>query len=149
MRCICCAVILASMLPLTASANNIDGKWKAWFVGPMANQPMTVAEMVFDLKAKGNTLTGLVYMANWPGDAPISDGKIDGNRISFTAIGKHPWKSGGEGWRSSGYPRLKFSGTIQGSKIKLRLIWDSVLIYGTRGADARELEMEGKKNGTF
>jgi hypothetical protein len=104
-----------------------------------------VAEIVFDLKAKGDTLTGMAHMRNWPGDAPISDGKIDGNRISFTVIGKHPWKSGGEGWRSSGYPRLKFTGAIRGNKVKFRLSWDSILIYGTRGAETSTYEMEGKK----
>jgi len=84
-------------------------------------------------------------MANPPGDAPISDGKIDGERISFTAISKTPWYPCREGWHSSGYPMLKFTGKVRASKVKLKLIWDSVLIYGTQKPNAFEFEMKGKK----
>jgi len=84
-------------------------------------------------------------MANPPGDAPISDGKIDGERISVTAISKTPWYPCREGWHSSGYPMLKFTGKVRASKVKLKLIWDSVLIYGTQKPNAFEFEMKGKK----
>lgn len=144
MRFLCYAVLIAAMVPLSASANEIDGKWKAWFVGPMAHSTK-LAEIVFNFKVEGDRLTGMAYMAECPGDASISDGKIDGNRVSFTVIGKNPWESGGAGWESSGYDRLKFTGTIRGNEIKLVLIWDSVLIHGTRKPDTLEMEMDGRK----
>jgi hypothetical protein len=137
--------ILALILAFNLSANEIDGTWKAWFVGPVDNLPKMVSEMVFDLKAEGNKLTGSAHMGNWPGDAPISDGKINGDRISFTAIGKRAWNSRGPGWRSSGYPRLKFVGLVRGTEVKLSLIWDNILIYGTHGGDPSDFEMVGKK----
>ena len=87
----------------------------------------------------------MAHMGSWPGEASISDGKIDGDRISFIAIGKSPWRAGGQGWRSSGYPRLRFGGTIQHNEIKLELKWDSILIYGTVGADGTLLQMEGHR----
>ena len=139
------AAILASFLPLLASANDIDGKWKASFVGPRDNLPRMVREMVFDLKVEGDKLTGTAHMGSWPGDAPISDGKVDGNQITFTAIGKSPWRAGGQGSQSSGYPRLKFIGTVQGNEIKLTGAWDSILIYGKVGTDPTTFQMEAKR----
>jgi hypothetical protein len=139
------SAILCTALPLFLPASDIDGKWKASFVGSIENRPCAPDEMVFDLKADGNKLTGMAHMGNWPGDAPISEGKIDGDNISFTAIGKSPWRANGQGWRSSGYPRLKFSGTILHNEINLTLRWDNILIYGTQGADGTELQMQGQR----
>ena len=87
----------------------------------------------------------MAHIAQCPGDAPIVDGKINGNRVSFIVIGKYPWQSWGTGWQSSGHDRLKFTGIVRGSEIKLALIWDSALIYGTRKPKAMKLEMTGKK----
>lgn len=157
MKFLRCALILWLTLALNASANDIDGTWKAVFVGPMDQRPKMVSEMVFDLRTTiskrrigaltvvgGKQFTGMAHMANWPGDAPISEGRIEGNRISFTAVGRMPWESNEQGGASSGYPRLRFNGTIHRNDMKLTLIWDSVLIYG-KMPDSSKLEMVGKK----
>lgn len=137
---------LTVTLALCASAADVTGSWKAVFIGPMGNRPKMVSKIVFDLKADGKTLTGMARAGYWPGDAPIEDGKIDGDRFSFTVIGKSPWQSGGPQGTASGYPRLKFTGTISGNEMKLSLIWDSVMIYGNVNADGGTVfEMEGKK----
>jgi hypothetical protein len=137
-------LILLATLAVNASPNDLDGTWRAVFVGPMGPQPKMVSEMVFNLKVSGKQLTGMAHMASWPGDAPISDGKIDGDHISFVTVGKLPWASSGQGGASSGYPRLKLDGTIHGNDMKLTLIWDSVMIYGEQ-PESSKLEMEGKK----
>src|SRR5882672_5118033 len=72
------SVVLLATLALSASANDISGTWKVWFVGPIDERPKMVSEMTFDLTVDGDKVTGMAHMANWPGDAPISEGKIDG-----------------------------------------------------------------------
>jgi hypothetical protein len=137
------AIVLAAAA-LSAPAADISGTWKVDFVGPEGDRPKTVAEMVFELETEGNQLTGIAHIGSWPGDAEIEDGKIDGDRFSFTAVGKLPWSSKSRDGEASGYPRLRFTGTIDEGKMKLTLVWDSVMIYGRAGS-VREYEMRGRK----
>jgi hypothetical protein len=137
------ALILATFT-FGAFAADITGTWKAVFLGPQDQLPKTVAEMTFNLDANGNQLAGMAHMGGWPGDALIEDGKIDGDSISFTAVGKLPWSSSSREGEASGYPRLRFKGTVQGKELKLTVLWDSVMIYG-RPSEVREYEMQGKK----
>src|SRR5665213_1937 len=59
-----------------ASAASPDGKWTAEITSPRGAQTTT-----FTLKASGAKLEGTVTTQR--GDNPISDGKIDGDNISF------------------------------------------------------------------
>jgi hypothetical protein len=61
-----------------AWASDINGKWTAQVPGP-DGQPR---EIIFIFKVKGAKLTGT--MSGRLGDAPIVDGKISGDEISFT-----------------------------------------------------------------
>jgi hypothetical protein len=83
-------------------------------------------------------------MGNWPGDAPVIDGKIEGDRFSFSAIGKSPWRAKGPMGEASGLPKLTFTGTIQGKEMQLTVVWDSVMLYGN-STGRPPLEMKGKK----
>jgi hypothetical protein len=76
------------------------------------------SRVVLNLKADGAVLTGTVQAGRWPGDAPISDGVIEGNRFAFNAIGSTP--------SSSGYPKMVFSGTFDGNQMKLTMAWSCV-----------------------
>jgi hypothetical protein len=138
------SVILLATLALSASANDISGTWKAWFVGPKDERPKMVSEMTFHLTVDGEKVTGMAHMDYWPGDAPISEGKIDGDRISFTVVGERPWWASGPMGEFSGYPKLVFVGKLHGKEAQLTLTWGSVMI---KGESAREqtLEMRGKK----
>ena len=85
--------------------------------------PKTFGEVLLYLQAEGSTLTGTAKMGdNWPGSAPIKDGKIEGNRFWFTWIGNIP-SSGGVPLRTS-YPRLTFTGTVDGDKMTLSMDGD-------------------------
>jgi hypothetical protein len=137
------AVLLATVT-FAASAADITGTWKAVFLGPQDQRPKTVSEIILNLDADGNVLTGMAHAGNWPGDAVIEDGKIDGDRISFTVVGKSAWQSKGPQGEASGYPRLSFSGTLAGGEMKLTLTWDSVMIYG-RPTAAQEYQMRARK----
>lgn len=146
------AVVVLLAVAFQAPADEVSGTWKAVFVGPLGERPKMVSEMVFEFEVEGNELTGMAHMGHWPGDAPISEGKVDGNRISFSVIGKLPWWSSSPKRSGSGYPNLKFTGTLRGGKMQLSLDWGSIVDgEAVSGASwpaagfARPLEMEGEK----
>ena len=72
---------IASMLALASfailQAADATGKWTAKFMTQVGEQ-----EYTYELVAKGTTLTGTAT-GNLTGKAQISEGKIDGDKISF------------------------------------------------------------------
>lgn len=64
-------------LSFVAAAASADGKWTAEIPGRGGNTQTTT----FTLKSSGAGLEGSV--ANQRGDSPISEGKVDGDNISF------------------------------------------------------------------
>jgi hypothetical protein len=136
--------ILLAATALQSFAADLTGTWKAVFTVPIMEQPKTVSEMVFDLKSDGAKLTGTAKIGSWPGDGPVLDGKIAGDRFSFTFIGKSPWTQTTPSGNSSGLPRLTFVGTILGTEMQLTAIWDSVMLYG-KSTGTQEYVLKGKK----
>jgi hypothetical protein len=82
-----------------AFAADIDGKWSGEIVG----QNMEIA---FTFKADGETLTG-THIVNGQ-ETPITEGKIDGNNISFTVT----LNMGEE-------MKIPHKGTLSGDEIKM------------------------------
>jgi rhodanese-related sulfurtransferase len=77
------AMLLAGSASYAADA---DGNWIWTTPGRNGGAPR---ETVLSLKTDGSTLTGKVSTPGREGkvvDTPISDGKVDGNNISFTVI---------------------------------------------------------------
>jgi hypothetical protein len=70
--------VLVGLLSLTAMAADVTGKWTA----QMPGRGGQTREATFNFKVDGNTLTGTV--SGPQGDMEISDGKIDGDTISFS-----------------------------------------------------------------
>jgi hypothetical protein len=62
-------------------AADATGKWTAEMQGPGGN----ARTVTMNLKADGSKLSGTVSGGRG-GDAEISDGKIDGNDLSFTVV---------------------------------------------------------------
>lgn len=137
--------VLSATLTFSAFANDLSGTWKAWFVGPIGQRPKMVSEMTFEFKVDGDKLTGMAHMASWPGDASITEGKVDGDRISFTVVGKSPWRAGGLQGESSGFPKLDFVWKLNGTDAKITLIWESVMIYGAKTDAGATFTMQGKR----
>ena len=133
--------------------SDAHGNWKAVFVGPLEERPNMVSEMEFEFSVDGHELTGMAHIGDWPGDAPISEGKIDGTRISFTVNGLSPWWSKSPTSSLTGYPKLKFTGTVKGNDMKLLLNWGNVVdgVENGRVISAedrralRDLEMEATR----
>ena len=97
-------LILVAAAMLAAAPGHLTGTWKVLFAGPKERGPKTVGSIVFDLKVDGDNVTGLAHIGSWPGDAPIADGKIEGDRIIFTATGHLD--------STTGIPTCKFVVTV-------------------------------------
>ena len=70
-------LLSAAAMAIAASPNPVDGKWQASVSGPNGDFTIT-----YTFKADGNKLTGTVELPNADPES-ISDGKIDGDKISF------------------------------------------------------------------
>jgi len=73
-----CVTFLLLLAAVAVYAADATGKWVAQVPGRNGQ----TREVTFNLKADGGSLTGSVTTMR--GDAPISDGKVDGDNISFT-----------------------------------------------------------------
>ncbi len=77
---LCSVTLLAIFAAAAVLAADVDGKWVAQVPG-RDGQSM---EITFNFKADGAQLTGSVTTRR--GETPISEGKIDGDQISFTQV---------------------------------------------------------------
>jgi len=73
------AALFLALAPVAALAADFNGKWTADVQG--RNGPQT---LVFDFHADGAALTGKI--ATPRGDVDISNGKVDGDNISFDQV---------------------------------------------------------------
>jgi hypothetical protein len=75
----------------------------------------TFAEVTLEFKVEGSTLTGTAHIGDniYPGIAPVSEGRINGDRVSFTVVGRTP--------SSKGIPAMTFHGVIGGDHIELTI----------------------------
>jgi hypothetical protein len=78
--CLCAVVILALTPTSARAATDVSGTWTGSFAGPDGGGGMQIS---FTFKQDGAKLTGTVQGPQ--GDAmAISNGKVDGDKISFT-----------------------------------------------------------------
>ena len=131
MRSALWALILLIATGVSAAAADIAGTWKTVVTGGVIHKTISQATFVFEVD--GTQLTGTAHVGGrgYPGTAPISDGKIDGNRISFTVVGRYP--------SSNGLPTMKFDGAVNGQEIALTM----ELFDGT--VDTGKTELKGTK----
>ncbi|HEX7236111.1 MAG TPA: hypothetical protein VF405_04055, partial [Gammaproteobacteria bacterium] len=66
-----------------AYAADVSGTWTASFDTQVGKQ-----EYTYTLKVEGSTVSGTAK-SNLSGDSPLSDGKVDGNQISFVEKGNY------------------------------------------------------------
>ena len=129
------AILLVAALAAMA-ADAVTGKWRMEQEG-FGGGPTRVSTL--DLKADGATLTGTLTQPGFgqPGDAPppptttpISNGKVDGNNISFDVamtFGDNSFT-------------MKYAGAITGSDMKV-----TITVQGFQGGDPRTFEATAKK----
>ena len=124
-----CSCVLLATLAFAGDAD-ISGTWKVDFTVARDQRPKVPVDFVFDLKSDAGKLTGMAHMRGWPGDAPITNGTVEGSRVRFTVIGKLPFSAGRPGAMESGYPKMTFTGTVHDREIQLTLQWDSIMTTG-------------------
>jgi hypothetical protein len=96
------AVLFLALCSVTALAADFNGKWTADFTTPRGPQTLN-----FDLHVDGATLTGKISSPR--GDSDISEGKIDGDNISFAQVLNF---NGNE-------MKITYKGAISGDEIKM------------------------------
>ena len=126
------ALLLVLSIASHASAQlGPSGSWKIVFVDE-TNRPRPFADVRVFLTAKGQTLNGTVHAGCWPGAAPISEGTVEGDKVAFTAIGTLE--------SSGGLPKLTFTGTTDGDRMKV-----TMTLTFMRGKDSYTYAMEGER----
>src|SRR5215469_2268999 len=103
------AFLIALTLALAGSAvaqNNITGTWKSQF-----NSQIGTQDYMFELKIDGTNLAGRAIgkRENGTNDVAITNGRIDGNKISFN----EPLMI------QDNDITVEYSGTIEGDELKL------------------------------
>jgi len=137
MKSILWAWLLVFVLAIAsiADSTNVSGHWTVKYVSGVSWKTIGGAE--FEFQADGDTLTGTANVgAGYPGKAPISNGQIEGDRISFTIYGRQ--------WSSSGFPETNFVGTINGDDIRLNM----TLSYNGVQHGGGSTELEGNRDST-
>lgn len=119
------AVLLSILVVDVAAQSTPSGAWRTVVIPgqSLERQPKMFGVVTLDLTVEGTTLTGTARMGDgWPGSAPIQDGKIEGNRFSFTWTGTIA-SSGGVPMVSR-YPHLTFTGSVDGDEMTLSMDGD-------------------------
>ena len=101
------AVAILGLMVVTALAADVDGTWVSESQG-RGGQSMTIT---YSFKAEGSTLTGTVSSPMGGEPTAISDGKINGDDISFSV--KRDF--GGNSMT------MKYKGKVAGNEIKLTM----------------------------
>ncbi|MEO7142189.1 MAG: hypothetical protein ABI165_01660 [Bryobacteraceae bacterium] len=98
----CAALALTS---ITAMAADVSGKWTAEVEGRNGNKQT----QTFTFKADGSTLTGTMAGRGEP--VNISDGKIDGDNISFSVTRE----------RNGNTMKMNYTGKMSGDTIAFKM----------------------------
>lgn len=118
-------LIFAGLLATVAMwAADPSGKWTAEMQGRNGNT-MT---MTFNLKADGDKLTGTVSGRN--GDTDISDGKVDGDNISFSVVREF----------NGNQFKQNYAGKLDGDTIHFTIKMEGGMGGGNRGGRERTLD---------
>jgi hypothetical protein len=99
-------MVLAGAMALMCA--NIDGKWVAE-IETKNKKGAGKQNVTLDLKADGSTLTGSVAAGKRARSTDIQNGKLDGDKFSFTTVQKG----------KQGEQKLNWTGTVAGSELKI------------------------------
>jgi hypothetical protein len=94
---------LMAVCSLAALAADASGTWKA-----TVETPNGAMENTFTLKVDGDKLTGTITMGQF-GEAPISEGKVDGDNVSFLVVREF----------NGNQFRINYKGKVAGDEMKL------------------------------
>ena len=98
-------LLLSCLLAVAALAADVTGKWTA----EMPGRGGRTQQMTINLKADGATLTG--SMVNPRGETQISNGKIDGDTVTFSVVREFQGNS----------MKMNYTGTVSGDTIQFKV----------------------------
>jgi hypothetical protein len=81
--CICAALMMALGTLTAHAATSITGSWTTEMKAPDGSAGI---QLTFTFKQDGTTLTGTVQSPQQGDPIAISDGKVDGDKISFKVV---------------------------------------------------------------
>jgi hypothetical protein len=115
-------MVLAGVLgagPMVSGASgNISGTWNTVVKLEGSARLLVVYEPTFEFKVDGDKLTGVARMGGWPGNGTISDGKVDGDRFSFTVTHEQPYRTNGREF----YVTYSCTGMVHGNEFDLTMV---------------------------
>jgi hypothetical protein len=129
-------LLLTVTLAALLAADAVTGKWTMEQAGRGGGPPRVTT---FDLKADGAKLSGTATIPGFgrggdtpppPTTTPISNGKLDGNNVSFEVTREF----GGNSFTT------KYEGAITGNEMKLKITFP-----GFNGGEPRTIEAAAKK----
>ena len=94
------ALVLTLLFAIPAVAADLNGKWKASMEGPDGSM-----ELIFSFRVEAGQISGTV--SGPMGDMPITEGKLEGDTISFTV--------------TTDQFKVVHKGTVSGDEIKLNV----------------------------
>ena len=112
-------IALILVLTVSAVAADIAGTWIAERQGPQG-----VVQTTFNFTVNGDTLTGTVSRGGRMGDAEITEGKIEGDEISFFVVQQF----------GDNEMKVLHKGKIKGDEIKFTMERPNVPRGGGMGA---------------
>ncbi len=117
-------VLLSCLLAIAAFAADATGKWSAEVPGRGGQ----TRQITMNLKADGAKLTGT--LGGPQGDTEITNGKVDGDTISFTVTREFQGNS----------VKLNYTGKVSGDEIKFK--------QEREGGEGRSQEFTAKRSTT-
>jgi hypothetical protein len=93
-------IFLLAALSLAAFAADVTGNWKASIETPNGSM-----EFTYVLKADGNTVTGT--MQSQMGEMKLDEGKLDGDKISFSV--------------TADFGKISYAGTVKDDEMTLNM----------------------------
>ena len=128
---------LLTATSLAAAPADFAGTWKVKYAGPPRTGPKTIGSMIFAIAIDRDRVSGMAHIGVWPGVAPIADGKVEGDRISFTARGYLS--------STSGIPTCLLEGTMSGGELVVHLSLDAGGAYEYRGGKLDDAAAQAAK----
>ncbi len=117
-------VLLSSLLAVAAFAADATGKWSAEVPGRGGQ----TRQVTMNLKADGAALTGTI--GGPQGDTEITNGKVDGDTITFTVTREFQGNS----------VKMNYTGKVSGDEIKFK--------QEREGGEGRTQEFTAKRSTT-
>ncbi|MBL8175951.1 MAG: hypothetical protein JNK48_14840 [Bryobacterales bacterium] len=111
MKTLFSSILVSALLAGSMLAASIDGKWKATSEAKSKKGKSATITTVFDLKSDGSALSGTVTTGKGRRDVTmdIKDGKIEGDRFTFTTVQQN---------KKKGEVKMQWSGSLAGEELK-------------------------------